>query len=320
MSKFPSKIAVFCNALDSLHPKKDSTLAILLAAQELGLDILTAPISSLCANNKTIFANFSNLHLQENASEIHVQIKQTQNINLSEFDFILMRQDPPVDAAYWHATQLLSLAEQMGIIVVNPTQTLRQFNEKLITLLFPELTPPLFVSSNLNLLKEFIEEQNDVVCKPLHAMGGSGVFHIQKNDPNISEIFQYLTQNAKVPLMAQRYLPEIIQGDKRILILNGKIIPKVLARIPKAGDWRGNLAQGAQGVLQDLTTRDWEIANTIAAFCKQHRLSFVGIDVIGHYLTEINITSPTGIREIQTAFEHSISKNYIEELKEFMKS
>lgn len=319
MSKIPLKIAVFCNALETLNPKKDSTLAVMLAAQTLGHEIFTASISTLSANEMGVFANFSNIHLQNHQSTIHCQIQIQKKINLTEFDLILMRQDPPVDAAYWYASQLLALIENAGIPVVNPTQALRQFNEKLATLLFPTLTPPLLVTAELQTLRDFLNHHTDIVCKPLHAMGGSGIFHIQKSDPNVSEIFEYLTQGKKVPLMAQRYLPDICKGDKRILILNGKIIPKALARIPNAGDWRGNLAQGARGVIQNLSPRDWEIAETIAQFCKQHHLSFVGIDVIGNYLTEINITSPTGLREIQTAFDDAISENYIEGILEFMK-
>jgi glutathione synthase len=222
----------------------------------------------------------------------------TQETLPKDFDAILMRKDPPFDNEYLYSTYLLELAANQGAHVINNPTSIRSWNEKLSVAKFPQFAPEFLVTSNNDLIREFLATHKDIVVKPLDGMGGSGIFRIHEYDHNIGVILETATQFGRQTIMAQRYLPAILQGDKRIIVINGEPLPYALARIPKAGETRGNLAAGGTGVAQPLTARDLEIATAVGKSLKQEGLFLVGLDVIGEHLTEINVTSPTGMVEI----------------------
>ena len=224
-----------------------------------------------------------------------------------DFDAILMRKDPPFDNEYLYSTYLLELAANQGARVINNPSAVRSWNEKLSVARFPQFTPEFLVTSNNDLIRDFLIKHKDIVVKPLDGMGGSGIFRLTESDPNIGVILETATKFGTQTIMAQRYLPQILQGDKRIIVINGEPLSYALARIPKAGETRGNLAAGGTGVAQKLTTRDLEIATTVGKTLKAEGLFLVGLDVIGDYLTEINVTSPTGMVEIAAQTHYSDS-------------
>jgi glutathione synthase len=226
------------------------------------------------------------------------RIEDTAVLALSEFDAVLMRKDPPFDQEYLYATLLLSLAEQQGARVVNRAQALRDFNEKLAILRFAEWAAPTLVSSSLERLNAFVEEQRDVIVKKLDGMGGTAIFRVRHDDPNRNAILEVQTRNEASTVMAQRYIPQIVEGDKRVLVIDGKVVPHCLARIPKAGETRGNLAAGGRGVARPLSKRDRDIAEALGPTLRAEGLIVVGLDIIGDYLTEVNVTSPTCMVEI----------------------
>ncbi len=226
------------------------------------------------------------------------EIGELEEVLPKSFDAILMRKDPPFDNEYLYSTYLLELAANQGARVINNPASIRSWNEKLSVAKFPQFAPEFVVTSDNDLIREFLEIHQDIVVKPLDGMGGSRVFRLSQADPNINVILETITKFGHETIMAQRYLPEIKQGDKRIIVINGEPLPYALARIPKEGETRGNLAAGGTGVAQALTARDLEIATTIGKTLKQEGLFLVGLDVIGDYLTEINVTSPTGMVEI----------------------
>jgi glutathione synthase len=225
--------------------------------------------------------------------------------DLASFDAVIMRTDPPFDQAYLYATWLLEMAERQGARVFNRPQSLRDYNEKLAIARFPQFIAPTLVTGDAALIREFLAEQGDIIVKPLNAMGGAGVFRLRPQDPNLGAILETLTRNGAETIMAQRYLPEIKAGDKRILVIDGEAVPFCLARIPAEGETRGNLAAGGTGVAQPLSERDWEIARALGPTLKAAGLLLVGLDVIGACLTEVNVTSPTCFQEItqQTGFD-----------------
>jgi glutathione synthase len=227
-----------------------------------------------------------------------------RTVPINTFDAVLMRKDPPFDMEYVFSTYLLELAEQQGARILNKPLSIRDFNEKLSIAKFPEFTAPTLVTRQATLIKAFLAQHGDVILKPLDGMGGSGIFRVTPNDPNLNVIIETMTQLGARTIMAQRYIPEISQGDKRILLINGVPVPYALARIPMKGETRGNLAAGGKGVAQPLSARDREIAETLGPTLREAGLFLVGLDVIGDYLTEINVTSPTGMQEItaQTGF------------------
>ena len=214
-------------------------------------------------------------------------------------DVILMRKDPPFNMEYIYATYLLEQAERQGTLVVNRCQSLRDCNEKMFATEFPDCCPPLLVSKDIGRLRRFHDDKRDVIFKPLDGMGGTNIFRVRPNDPNVNVILETLTESGSRTIMAQMYLPSIQDGDKRILMINGEPIPWCLARVPLAGDTRGNLAAGGTGRVQALSERDMWIASRVGPVLREKGLYFVGLDVIGDYLTEINITSPTCLREIE---------------------
>jgi glutathione synthase len=235
------------------------------------------------------------------------ELGEPQVTPLSELTIILMRKDPPFNDEYIYTTHLLDHAERLGVLVVNRPQSLRDANEKLFTANFPQCTAPMLVTQTTAHLQAFLHEQKEIVCKPLHGMGGYSIFYIKENDVNANVIFETLTRGQTTYIVAQRYIPEIKAGDKRIILIDGEPVPYCLARIPSADDWRGNLAAGATGKVQPLTERDRFICQQVGPVLREKGLHFVGIDVIGDYLTEINVTSPTGIQEIEAGSSVKIS-------------
>jgi glutathione synthase len=221
-----------------------------------------------------------------------------------------MRKDPPIDTEYFYATYILEFAEQQGTLVANKPQSLRDANEKIFATQFAEITPETIVTADKVLLHEFIKQHQQVVFKPLDSMGGRSIFYVQHSDVNINVIIETLTHFGARLMMAQRFIPEIVNGDKRILLINGEPIPFALARIPAKGEIRGNLAAGGHGVVVPLTERDYEICQQIKPILQQKKLILVGIDVIGDYLTEINVTSPTCLREIEAETKLNIAAQF----------
>lgn len=235
--------------------------------------------------------------------------------SLSSFDAVLMRKDPPFDAAYLHCTYLLELAERGGARVFNRPRALRDFNEKLAIARFSEFTAPSLVSANMARLRQFHAEQGDIVVKPLDAMGGASVFRLREGDVNVGAILESITAYGTQTVMAQRYLPEIADGDKRILLIDGEPVPFCLARIPAPGETRGNLAAGGTGVARPLSELDWQIARTLGPHLKAEGLLLVGLDVIGDCLTEVNVTSPTCFREISAQTGFNVAAMFVDALE-----
>src|SRR3990167_8624597 len=248
------------------------------------------------------------------------EIKESGQFQLGELDVILMRKDPPFNQEYVYATYILEHAARLGALVVNKPQALRDCNEKVMTALFPQCAPPTLVTRSVAQLHAFWDEHSDIVCKPLDSMGGERIFRLQANDVNASAIFTTLTQGETSYMMAQRYIPEITQGDKRILLINGQPVEYALARIPQGKDWRGNLAVGARGDVQPLSDRDRWICEQVGAAMRDRGLYFVGLDVIGDYLTEINVTSPTGIQEIEQGAGVKVSENLMDVIQHELSS
>lgn len=303
-------LGVIMDPITGINPKKDTTLAVLLAAQQRNWPIVYMEIKDLFLINDRPYARMHSIEVKDDPKNWFVYGKETI-APLTSLSVILMRKDPPIDMHYIYATQLLDRAQQQGVLVVNRPQSLRDCNEKLFTLHFPQCCPPSLVTSHINTVKEFLLEHQDIIAKPLDGMGGSSVFRVRANDPNCNVILETLTHNNRSFMMVQRYIPEVLAGDKRIIMINGEPIPYALARIPAAGETRANLAVGGQGRVVKLTERDTWICQQIGSSLREKGLVFVGIDVIGDYLTEINITSPTGVREIDAETDLNISAQFI---------
>ncbi|MDA0649935.1 MAG: glutathione synthase [Proteobacteria bacterium] len=292
------KLGVVMDPIGSINYKKDTTLALLWAAQERGWALFYIEPSGLFLDGCTPMARGRPLAVHRDPGRWYDLEDETETV-LSELDIILMRKDPPFDLEYIYATYLLERAEQHGTLVVNRCQSLRDCNEKLFATVFPECCPPLVVSRDMSILRAFHAKHKDVIYKPLDGMGGSAIFRVREDDPNLSVVLETLTGSGQQTIMAQQYLPEIAEGDKRILMINGEPVPYCLARVPLAGESRGNLAAGGSGRVQPLSQRDQWIAEQVGPALKARGLFFVGLDVIGEYLTEINVTSPTCLREIE---------------------
>lgn len=290
------KILLILDPLDSLKIHKDSSVAIMREAAARGHALFVCgPHDVLMRQGKMTvkatafaFANGANWYA----------LGDTAEADMADFDVVLNRKDPPFDSEYLYLTYLLEQAADQGAKVLNYPTAVRGWNEKLSVAKFPQLAPPFVVTSRYAEILDFLAVHHDIVVKPLDGMGGSGVFHLTEDSPNKSAILETVTHHEKRTIMAQRYLPEIKSGDKRILLIDGTPLPYALARIPKAGELRGNLAAGGTGVAQPLSARDWEIAKAVGSTLKSQGLFLVGLDVIGEYLTEINVTSPTCMVEI----------------------
>jgi len=295
------KIGVVMDPIQSVTFKKDSTLAMLWAAQDRGWQIYYMEQSHLFIEEGKAKATMSALQVHRNPDHWY-DMDNAQIMNLSDMDVILMRKDPPFDNNYIYSTYMLEMAEKEGTLIVNKPQSLRDCNEKVFATHFPQCGPTTMVGSDPKLLRQFHQDKKDVIFKPLEGMGGTAIFRVKENDPNVSVILEMLTDHGKTPIMAQAYIPDIKSGDKRILVINGEPIPYALARIPAKGETRGNLAAGGTGEGRPLTDRDRWICEQVAPTLKEKGLIFVGLDVIGDYLTEINVTSPTCIRELDRQF------------------
>lgn len=300
------KIGVVMDPIEAINFKKDSSLAMLLEAQSRGWQLYYMQQADLYLAHDEARANMQPLKVFSNVDN-WFQLEQATNQALDSLDAILMRKDPPFNMDYIYSTYILEKAEEKGTIIINKPQSLRDANEKLFTNYFPQCMPPTLVSSQAEHIEAFYREHKDIIVKPLDGMGGASVFRIKENDSNLSVIIETLTKNGKTVTMAQRFIPEIKQGDKRILLINGEAIPYALARIPAKGETRANLAAGGEGVGVELTERDRWICEQVAPILKAKGLIFVGIDVIGDYLTEINVTSPTCIRELDKQYNINIS-------------
>ncbi|KLV05143.1 glutathione synthase [Photobacterium ganghwense] len=300
------KLGIVMDPIESINIKKDSSFAMMLEAQRRGWEIHYMEMNDLSLEQGKAIVRTRVVSLKEDPNgwfEFHGE----QEIALSELDVVLMRKDPPFDTEYIYATYILERAEEQGTLVVNKPQSLRDCNEKLFTAWFPELTPTTIVTRRADKIRAFQQEHGDVILKPLDGMGGSSIFRVMKNDPNVSVIIETLTNHGQNYCMAQTFVPDISNGDKRILVVDGEPMPYCLARIPAEGETRGNLAAGGRGEPRPISDTDRKIAETVAPVLKEKGLIFVGLDVIGDKLTEINVTSPTCIREIEAAFDISIT-------------
>ncbi|PKM20475.1 MAG: glutathione synthase [Gammaproteobacteria bacterium HGW-Gammaproteobacteria-15] len=316
MSK-PIKLGIVMDPISAINIKKDSSFAMLLQAQQRGYQIHYMEMADLYLLEGQARAATKLLTVQQDPAGWY-QFGTEQDIALSELDVILMRKDPPFDTEYIYATYILERAEDYGTLIVNKPQSLRDANEKLYTSWFSQHTPKTLVSRDAKRLKAFYQAEQDVILKPLDGMGGASIFRLKPGDANVSVIIETLTEHGSRYAMAQRFIPEISQGDKRILVVNGKPVPYCLARIPASGETRGNLAAGGRGEARPLSDSDWAIANAVAPTLKAKGLIFVGLDVIGDKLTEINVTSPTCIREIEAAFPISITGLLFDEIEQLL--
>ena len=300
------KIGIVMDPISDIKIHKDSSFAMLLEAQSRGWELYYLEMQDLYLDNGRCFAGSRKLTVQRDPENWY-QLEEATEHPLSDLDAVLMRKDPPFDTEYIYATYLLERAEDEGCLIVNKPQSLRDANEKLFTAWFSEFTPTTLVTRSSHKIREFHAKHQDVILKPLDGMGGASIFRIKENDANIGVIIETLTEHQQRYCMAQAFIPEITEGDKRILIVDGEPMPYALARIPAKGETRGNLAAGGSGVAQPLSTSDWHIANYIGPTLKEKGLIFVGLDIIGDKVTEINVTSPTCIQEIDNAFGTNIS-------------
>ncbi|AEG10122.1 glutathione synthase [Shewanella baltica] len=300
------KLGIVMDPISEINIKKDSSFAMLMAAQDRGYELFYMEMADLAMVNGVAMANMRPLTVINDASKWY-ELGESQDTPMSELDVILMRKDPPFDTEFIYATYMLERAEEQGVLIVNKPQSLRDANEKLFTAWFSEFTPETIVTRDAKRIRAFHQAKGDIILKPLDGMGGTSIFRVKQDDPNLGVIIETLTSYGQQYAMAQAFIPEITKGDKRILVVDGEPVPYALARIPMKGETRGNLAAGGSGVAQPLSDSDWAIARAIGPELKKRGLIFVGLDVIGDKLTEINVTSPTCIREIQAAFDVDIT-------------
>ena len=306
-----TKIGFVMDPINSINPKKDSTLAMMRASNKKGWSIFYMEQKDLFTRNGKAYALIQELTLSEEKEEWY-QLGEKIKTPLAELNVIMMRKDPPFDNEYIYSTYILELAENEGSLIVNKPQSLRDANEKLYTAWFPQCCPETLVTRSADLFREFLAEHQDIILKPLDGMGGASIFRVRHDDPNIGVIIETLTDYGQQLAMAQKFIPEITEGDKRILVIDGKPVPFALARIPAKGETRGNLAAGGRGVSVPLSEKDYWIVEQVAPTLVEKGLIFVGLDVIGDYLTEINVTSPTCIQEIDQANDLDIATELME--------
>ena len=305
------KLGVVMDPIADINVKKDTTLAMLLAAQRRGWELYYMEQSDLALDQGLARATVRRLSVEDNP-ESWFEVGSQQDIALSDLDVVLMRKDPPFDMDFIYSTYILEAAQREGTLVVNDPRSLRDCNEKLFATQFPQCCPPLIVAASAARLKAFHAEHGDVIFKPLDGMGGASIFRVKAGDPNLSVIIETLTDHGRQQIMAQKFLPEIVDGDKRILMVDGVPAEFGLARIPMSGETRGNLAAGGSGVAMPLTDRERWICSQVAPVLREKGLLFVGLDVIGDYLTEINVTSPTCVRELDRAHQLDIAGDLME--------
>ena len=308
------RIAFLADPLDGFKTYKDSTFAMMREAARRGHVLFAFEQSDMRIAAGRVLADVREIRLTGDAHAWY-SVASTGPLALADFDAVIMRKDPPFDSEYLYATHLLEHAERQGARVFNKPRALRDYNEKLAILRFAEFTAPTLVSSRADDIRAFLAEQGDIVLKPLDGMGGTGIFRLRPEDPNIGAILETQTLNGRVTLMAQRYLPAIKDGDKRVLLIAGKPVDWCLARIPKAGETRGNLAAGGTGVARPLTARDREIGESLGPRLAAEGLLLVGLDVIGDHLTEVNVTSPTCFQEITAQSGIDVAAIFIDALE-----
>lgn len=302
------RVAVVMDPPERIQPAKDSTVALMLAAQTRGAEIYITTPSDLCGGPTGVDAHVRKVQVADQAD--WWQVREEASVALTEFDVVLMRKDPPVDMAYIAATWLLDQVRAAGVCVLNAPETLRNMNEKLSIVQFADLAPPLLVSARRDDLEGFLAEYNEIVIKPLDRMGGALVYRLRRDDADLASIIESVTHQGTVPVMAQRFLPEVTEGDRRLLLIDGELIPDVAVRIPKAGEFRANLAQGGTLRVEPANDRDREIADRLGAPLRDAGVCFAGADVVGGWLTEINITSPTCIREVEAHTGQAVAMRF----------
>lgn len=309
------KLGIVMDPIVGIDYKKDSSLAMLLAAQKRGWQLFYMEQKHLFQENGIAQATMRALTVRADPDDWY-SLEAVILCDLAELDVILMRKDPPFDNEFIYSTYLLEQAERAGTLIVNKPQSLRDYNEKFFATLFPQCCPDGLISRDMKRLREFAVRHQDVIFKPLDGMGGRSIFRVKADDPNASVILETMTKMGQCQIIAQKFIPEIKQGDKRILMIDGEAVPYALARIPAKGETRGNLMAGGRGVGQPLSDRDRWIAEQIGPTLKEKGLLFVGLDVIGAYLTEINVTSPTCIRELDAQFNINIADQLMDKIAE----
>ena len=309
------KLGVVMNPIETINFKKDSTLAMMIEAQQKGHEIFYMTPDALFIDSGTAFAISSKVEVRNDPSN-WFSLEEASRVKLSDLDAILMRQDPPFNSDYIYNTYVLEMASRHGVNIFNNPKSLRDCNEKVFATEFPQCCTKHLVTSNKELLKNFVEEYKDTVIKPLDGMGGASIFRIKDNDPNLSVILETITNNFSEKVMIQEYIPEILEGDKRILVINGKPMQAAIARIPAQGELRGNLAAGASAVAKSLSERDIWICNQVAPSLIEKGLLLVGLDIIGDYLTEVNVTSPTCFKEYKELCDIDVAQIFIESVEE----
>ena len=314
MAKGALKIGIVMDPIESITPYKDSSFAMLLEAQRRDAEIHYFHQADLKLLSGVAIGQSQRLSVADDNSK-WFEFGPSEALELGQLDVILMRKDPPFDMEYVYTTYILDRAREAGALVVNHPQALRDMNEKAYTAWFPDCTPVTLITRSMDDMKSFLREQGRIVIKPLDGMGGRSIFVVQKGDNNANVIIETLTDYGRQFAMAQLYVPEISQGDKRILLINGEAVPYSLARIPSDDDNRGNLVLGATGVGQKLSDADWAICEQVGPVLRDNGVLFAGIDVIGDYLTEINVTSPTGIRELDQQFDLNIAQQIFDALE-----
>jgi glutathione synthase len=309
-----TEIGIVMDPIGSIKVYKDSSFAMLLAAQARNWTLIYMEQHDLFLRDGEAFAMTRRLRVADQTAD-WFELGEPEERRLGDLDVILMRKDPPLDMEFIYTTYLLEQAENAGAIVVNRPSALRNSNEKLFAAQFPDCCAPSLVSRNPVRLRSFLEEHGDIILKPLDGMGGASIFRVQAGDPNISVILETLTVLGQRTAMAQKFIPEISAGDKRILMIDGEPVPYALARIPAAGETRGNLAAGGRGEGVELSARDRWICQQVGPELKARGLTFVGLDVIGDYLTEINVTSPTCIRELDKIYGLDIAGQLMDNIQ-----
>ena len=312
------KLGVVMDPIESINFKKDSTLAMMLEAQSKNHQIFYITTNSLFIDSGIAYASSSEILLRDDPSD-WFSVEEERVIRLKELDSILMRQDPPFNSDYIYNTYVLEMAQREGVNIFNDPRSLRDCNEKVFATEFPQCCTKHLVTSKKDLLTDFVIEHKDTVIKPLDGMGGASIFRLKSHDPNLNVILETITNHFAEKVMIQEYIPEIAEGDKRILVVNGEPMGAAIARIPAEGELRGNLAAGASAIARSLTERDMWICKEVGPSLVEKGLLLVGLDIIGDYLTEINVTSPTCFKEYKELCDIDVAKIFIESVEEFSK-
>lgn len=305
---------VVMDPIGSIKPYKDSTFAMLLEAQRRGHELLYMEPADVELAGQEVLGRMAPVEVRDNYDDWYTLGEATRR-PMTDLDILLMRRDPPFNMDYVYTTYLLELAQLGGVTVVNGPQALRDANEKCFIAWFPQCCVPMVITRRSDTIREFVAEHGPSVLKPLHGMGGESIFQLNPGDPNLNVIMETVTHNNREQVMAQRYIPEISEGDKRILLVDGEPAPYALARYPGQGDFRGNLAKGGSGKAVALSDRDYWICEQVAPELRRRGIVFAGLDVIGDWLTEINVTSPTCIRELDAAHGLNIAGDLFDALE-----